>query len=312
MAIGRSNLLRTAQSHPFLLKRYNYFPILGGSFYLGWKLYDKLRGYYLNFHSTESNLYWYTDYAEKFQVKKTETLENWEDNLSLTPTEKMLKQMEDTMHKLKLDNENLVFKRQGKDKDDIYYAYGKVRNLENIIYLSEEDLKDIDSPLKLQIKLDSIDIKNVFENKTSTQVLEDIHKALETYKLNVENLKKFRSDKEKLLGLPFMINRMQQYPEPNPNTWQYDIFTELFGEEYLTMKGVKESEQKINKYNYHEFLHPSVIAKFDTNSEEFDMYLRKLHYQSKTNKEIRDSRREHYCKYYMPLLNLVGDKKIGI
>jgi len=311
MAVGRKNVLRVAQSHGFLLKNYNYYPLVGGSFYLGWKLYDKLRGYYLNFDSTESNLHWYTDYAEKFQIKKTDNITNWEDDLSLTPMEKLYKEMQENTYKLKLENENLVFKRQSKDRDDTFYIAGKVRNLENIIFLSEEELAEIDTPVKLQIKLDSVDTTNKFKNKSLAEIVDEYHKNIENYKLSVENLKKFRSDKDKLLGLPFLMRRLQQYPEPSPNTWQYDLFTELYGEEYLVMKGFLESQEKINKYNYHKFLHPSVIAKFDTDSEEFDMYLRKLHYNSFTDKEIREQRREFFCKNYMPLLNLVNDKQLG-
>jgi hypothetical protein len=171
---------------------------------------------------------------------------------------------------------------------------------------------ELDSPLKLQIKLDSVQPSNIMKDKSIGEIVDLYHDALEKYKLNVENLKKFRSDKDKLLGLPFLITRLQQYPEPTPNTWQYDLYTELYGEEYHNMKGAHETQEKINKYNYHLFLHPSVIAKYDTNSEEFDSFLRKLHYESSTAKEIRDQRREFFCKKYMPLLNLVGDKKTGI
>jgi len=311
MAVGRKNVLRLSQTHGFLLKNYTYYPLLGGSFYVGWKLWDKLRGYYLNLDSTESNAHWYIDYAEKFQIKKTEIIENWEDNLSLTPTEKMYKQMEDNMHKLKLNNDNLVFKRQSKDKDDIFYAAGKVRNLENIVFLTEQDIKECDSPIKLQIKLDSVEAKNPFMDTSLTDLVNRYHAAMENYKLSIENSKKFRSDKEKLLGLPYLINRLQQYPEPDPYSWQYDLYTQLHGEEYNFMKGAKEYEEKINKYNYHEFLHPSVIAKYDTNSEEFDMFLRQLHYKSRTAKEIRDQKREYFCRKYMPILNLVNNKKLG-
>jgi hypothetical protein len=312
MAAGRYFLKNYSKSHPVVSKSFNYYPLLAGSFYVGWKLYDKLRGYYLNFDSTESNLHWYTDYAEKFQVKRVEKLESWRDNLALTPMEKYFNELQDNTKQLKLNNDNLVLSRHSKDRDDLYYMFGKVRNLENIVYLSSEDLQEIDSPVKLQIKLDSVTPTDLFKNLQPDEIIYKLHKSIEQYKIQVENSKKFRSDKEKLLGLPFLMDRLKQYPEPEYGTWQYDLFKDLYGEEYNHMKGIPDIEEKINKYNYHLFLHPSVISKYDTNSEEFEQFLRMEHYKSKTNQEVREERRKHFCKNYMPWLNLLGDKKLGI
>lgn len=248
---------------------------------------------------------------EKFQVKNVEELKNWEDNISLTPIDRWHREMEENMKKLNIENEKLVFKRQSKDRDDTHYMFGKVRNLENIIYLKPEDFKEIDNPLKLQMKLDSVTPKNVFEGKSSDEILNGFHNTLENYKLHIENQKKFRSNKEKLLGLPFLMNRLKQYPEPSPGTWQYDLFTKLYRQDYNVGKGLSETEEKINRYNYQQFLHPSIIEKFDTNSEEFDMYLRKLNYSSKTKKESKDQLREFFCKKYMGLLNNLNNEKEG-
>lgn len=311
LAVGRNYVKGLTKTFPYVAKNYFYYPLLSGSFYVGWKLYDKLRGYYLNFDSTESNLHWYTDYAEKFQVKRVEKLENWEEDLSLTPMEKYFKLMEENTKELKLNQNNLVFGRYSKDRDDTYYLFGKVRNLENIAYLSEEDLKDIDSPVKLQMKLDSIQPVNPVQGLTLEQTAALLHEKLDKYKLNIENLKKLRSDKDKLLGLPFLMRRLQQNPEPNPGTWQYDLFTELYGHEYNYNIGVPETEEKINKFNYRKFLHPSVIKRFDTNSEEFEMYLRELHHNNPTQKEVLDKIREHFCIKYMPLLSFAKNKEEG-
>jgi len=41
-------------------------------------------------------------------------------------------------------------KRKGKDKDNIFWQYGKIHGLENIAYLTEEELKSTGgNPMKL-------------------------------------------------------------------------------------------------------------------------------------------------------------------
>ena len=135
--------------------------------------------------------------------------------------------------------------------------------------------------------------------------------SLADYKLEIENSRNFRSIKDKFLGLPFMLKRHQQYPTPTRGTWQFDVYESIFGESYDLQQDLPEVEEKINKFNYHLFLHPSVINKYDTNSEEFDMYLRQLNLESKTNRENRALQREYFCKAILPTLNLIGNKEIG-
>lgn len=44
-----------------------------------------------------------------------------------------------------------VFRRLSKDRDDIFYSFGKIKNLENIVYLSDEELRAIKNPIELQL-----------------------------------------------------------------------------------------------------------------------------------------------------------------
>ena len=47
--------------------------------------------------------------------------------------------------------ENKRVKRQGKDKDDIFWLMGKIHGLENIAFLTKEELDSIDgNPIRLQ------------------------------------------------------------------------------------------------------------------------------------------------------------------
>jgi hypothetical protein len=108
-----------------------------------------------------------------------------------------------------------------------------------------------------------------------------------------------------------MIKRHQQYPTPSKGTWQFDVYEKIFHEPYDKNISSVDNVEKINKFNYHLFLHPSVIAKFDTNSEDFDMYLRKLNINSPTPNEIRNKTREYFCKKILPVLNLTDDANVG-
>jgi len=40
-------------------------------------------------------------------------------------------------------------KRMGKDEDDVFWALGKVHGIENIVYLSEEQLESVRNPAHL-------------------------------------------------------------------------------------------------------------------------------------------------------------------
>lgn len=166
------------------------------------------------------------------------------------------------------------------------------------------------SPIELQLKLDSIN--PVYENfATLNELLEKYHENLGRFKHVVENLPKFPSDKDKLLGMPFFAYRHRQLPVPEPGTWQYDLFEEIYGKPYHYLKKVFETQNKINKFNYHLFLHPSIIEKYDTESEEFDQYLRTLNLQFLTEKEKMTKFREEYSRNFMPLLNTINDPSVG-
>lgn len=298
-----------ARDVPIFSKFLLSVPVTFCGFYSGWVLYDKLVAHYLNFEDTDVDHTWEIDYADKYRVKVDENLENWEENLSLTPFDRMKREITQSLSKINVEGEK-VFKRLSKDKNDFYYYYGKIRNLENIIYLTEEEINKCKNPVELQMKIDSVK-PHLIKTGDPNKKVENFLNNLEDYKLHIENSRNFRSIKDKFLGLPFMIKRHQQIPTPTRGTWQFNVYESIFGEPYDKDMSRPEVEEKINKFNYHLFLHPSVINKFDTNSEEFDMYLRQLNLESQTKRELKAKQREYFCMKILPTLNLISDKNLG-
>jgi hypothetical protein len=299
---------RLSKHYGVLNKPIIQLPILGAGFYLSKWLYERTTNYYLNFFDRDVAHTNIIDLAEKYQVKQ-DNPDGWENNIALTPFDTLRKDFTRSMQATGIDGEK-VFRRLGKDKNDVFYSLGKVRNLENMVYLDPKELEDISSPLELQMKIDSV-TPTLIKSGDMTSYIDNLHKNIEKYKYTVENSKNFRSIKDKFLGLPFMARRHQQHPEPTRGTWQYDLYENIFNEPYDYRKDKPETEEKINKFNYHQFLHPSVIAKYDTDSEEFDMYLRQLNLESRTGQEVRSKQREFYCKTLMPYLNVIRNKEDG-
>lgn len=215
--------------------------------YIGTVSWDKLVGHYLNFTDGDSSHNNQIDFEQRYQLKNP-------NGQSQTAEED-----EFTMRQLSA-SKNFVFKNQSKDRKAAN-VLSKIRNLENIIYVDENELKACQSIEELQLLIDSAVPKD--GPKSTDQLVQDLHKNIEKYKLLIENKKYFRSEKERFLGLPFMLKRHMQFPEPEVGTWQWNLFEDLFSHDYYAYKGQVENEEKINKFNYENFLHPSVINKFD-------------------------------------------------
>jgi len=313
---GAYTLNSWGRSIQVLNKGLLWYPIIGGCVYTGTYLYQKLRGQYLNydlyshFNPNPSFHHWSLNLKEKYNTRNVEHDPTHLDSLIKTPFELEKENFERQLNTVGVDGVK-VLKRISKDRDDCHFFFGKVRNLENIAFLDESEMTpNINNPLELQLKLDSMNISQPIYSDFN-ELVENYHKNLEKFKHTVENLPKFRSDKEKLLGMPFFAHRHRQLPVPEPGTWQYDLFEEIYGKPYHFLKNVNETQEKINKFNYNEFLHPSIIEKYDTDSEEFEQYLRTLNLQSVTEKEKMSEFREEYCTVFMPLLNTVNNPSHG-
>ena len=110
-------------------------------------------------------------------------------------------------------------KRRGRDKDDIFWRYGKIHGLENLAFASEEELAACNGdPLQLQRLVDSInDREKPLPPQTFDKAVEELNETLEAYKRAVDNTngKEYNpSDRKKLLSLPFLLHRIQELPEP--------------------------------------------------------------------------------------------------
>lgn len=303
---GRASLQKFGTAYPIMNKNWIYYPILFGTFGLGTYLYDKLKGHYFNWFDHDILHHWHIDYQAKYRLKDEDLKEDWQSKLNLTEFDRMKQTWEESLNKIDIDGAKTL-RRISKDKNDFFYLFSKVKNLENIIFLSKEDLEQINNPVELQIKIDSV-IPQLFRSNDLNEDVLKLQNQIREYKLLVENSDNFRSIKDKLLGLPFLMYRMRQFPEPNPGTWQYSLFEKIFGHEYDILKTTYESEEKINKFNYSQHLHPSVIKKFDVESEEFEMFLKKLNFETSTQKEKAKNNREYYCKYILPKINNCKDE----
>lgn len=215
---------------------------LAGAF-TGVRLWDKLVGYYLN----------YIDYDVSHDFKI-----NFESRYRLYEEEQKNSDSDFSIKQLKSSAINLT--SQGKNSNEAS-VLSQIRNLENIVYVNPEDLKKCRNTLELQVLIDSAIPDKKAE--TPNQKVGRMQKEISQFKLLVENKKIFETEKEKLLGLPFQMLRHQQYPVPMIGTWQYDLFEEIFGHPFSYGTDEVEVEEKIHKFNYEKFLHPSLIKKFN-------------------------------------------------
>lgn len=235
---------------------------------------------------------------------------NYEDRYRLfDKNDKSIKENEEFTLK-QLSSSLTHFESQGKNRSDASNL-SLIRNLENIVYCSDEDINKCKNTLELQILIDSAIPKVTSES--AEEKIQNWQKNITLYKKEIENQNIFASEKEKMLGLPFMMKRHQQFPEPVRGTWQYDIFEEIYDTPYEDGKGEYETEEKIHKFNYKKFLHPSIIEKFNDNidSEEFDMYIKKKNIESRTRMEDLKEKRTFFCKNILPKLNLLNDPQKG-
>jgi hypothetical protein len=129
-------------------------PVLAGGFYLGWVMYDKLVGHYLNWSDRDIAHTWEVDLKLKYGVKFDEN----HDEVPLTPYERMKSEYTEAMDNLNVEGRK-VFKRLSKDKNDFFYLFGKVRNLGKIEV--EEKIKFFNFITKLYFFI-KIKIKNEF------------------------------------------------------------------------------------------------------------------------------------------------------
>lgn len=288
--------IRSKNFNPIVHKKIFQLPVFLISAFCGVRLWEKLVGHYLNFEDG--------DVAHDFKI-------NYESRYKLfeKSSEEEAK-LESKFNLQQLNSMSTTFHAQGKNKSDLGNL-SLVRNLENIVFVDKDELSKVKTVLELQLLIDSVEPK--VKALSADEKLKRMQSGLYDYKLFIESSKLLNSDKEKLLGLPFMMLRHQQFPEPERGTWQYSLFEELYGHPYEYGKFEVETEEKIHKYNYQQFLHPSIIEKFGDNPEhpDFEYFLKQKNLEYKTRLEKAKEKREFFCKNILPQLNLLKCEQLG-
>lgn len=126
-------------------------------------------------------------------------------------------------------------KRRGKDKDDLFWKFGKIHGLEYIAYCSQEELEACGGdPIALQKLIN----KKMDEPKPEgpgsfDELVSQMHDQLDDYKQSVLTWKGDKeynpSDLKKMLSLPFYLSKRQELPEPKRGQKEYDLFKEIYG-----------------------------------------------------------------------------------
>lgn len=53
--------------------------------------------------------------------------------------------------------------------------------------------------------------------------------AFANYKKLIQSIGSYGSERKKLLGLPFLMNRKEEKALPHPGTWEARVFEEIYG-----------------------------------------------------------------------------------
>lgn len=136
----------------------------------------------------------------------------------------------------------------------------------------------------------------------------NIMQRMDNYKEEVNKLSLTKSDRSKLLALPFYAFRRVQGPAPQKGQWQYDLFTELaegkcweYYDDYAF-----DPEEKINIFEYEKFLPPTLLEKIDTNSEEFKKEIKMATLLNKTSLERHKALQQSY-RSLMNIFSLIDE-----
>lgn len=178
------------------------------------------------------------DLVGKFRMFETmDTLDTRSDlanYLSIYTTEPLTKNhLLDKMMLSALEEEDISklfrVKKMGKDKDPLFWSFGKIHGLENIAFADIEELKATEgNPVKIQKIVNKYDGPN-FQINSYEHLIEELQAALNKYKASVDNIDMNSSDRKKLLALPFYLSKRQQLPEPRRGQKEFDLYTEMTG-----------------------------------------------------------------------------------
>ncbi len=201
-------------------------------------------------------------------------------------------------------------KRAGKDKDDLFWSFGKIHGLENIAFADPEEIKATKgNPVKIQQivnRVDSAPSAASFEHLVS-----EMQTALKEYREKVENIPMNESDKKKMLALPFFLAKRSQLPEPRRGQTEFDLFTKLSGGRswYEDATLTIDEEYKITEFDFENYFDEAFVPRQASESAEFKKLVKVLNLFSKTENEQLQEQREQF-KQFMPVLrNLTPEEQ---
>jgi hypothetical protein len=121
----------------------------------------------------------------------------------------MLKAMED------VDVTKLFrVKSNGRDRDPMFWSFGKIHGLENIAFADPNEIKETKgNPVKIQSIINRVDAPNI-QIDSYEHLVQELHTALDAYKVKVDSIGMNPSDRKKILALPFYLTKRHELPEP--------------------------------------------------------------------------------------------------
>ena len=205
---------------------------------------------------------------------------------------------------------NMRIKRMDRDTDDIFWWFGKIHGLENIAFLDDSEIKKTKgNPAHLQQLVNEVKHQDP-PARSFDALVSHAMKNMALYKEKVNQMSLNRSDRTKLLALPFFAQRRTQGPAPKKGMWQYDLFTELAGgKEWNHYDGlIFDPEEKITIYNYEKHLPPTLLETIDTSSDEFKKEIKMATILSKTSYEHHQDLKKNFRELMNILANLNEDE----
>jgi multidrug efflux pump subunit AcrB len=163
------------------------------------------------------------DIVGKFRLfDSIESLDSRDDvatYLSIYSTQPLTKnEMMDNLalHALKEFDVGKMFrvKRAGKDRDPLFWSFGKIHGLENLAFADEAEVKATNgNPVKLQQIVDRADPSKLHVHSFE-HLVQELEGALKEYRDKVETMGMNPSDRKKVLSLPFFLSKRTQHPDP--------------------------------------------------------------------------------------------------
>lgn len=204
---------------------------------------------------------------------------------------------------------NKRIKRLGPDAEDHYWMFGKIHGLENIAYLTEEQIHACNgNPVLLQEAINAVEIPKGVP-QTYEQRAAAFRESLNEYKKSVDKCNLLPTDRKKMLSLPFFMSKRQELPEPKQGQTEWDLFMEMYGRPWNAFDNIQfDTEEKITQFNYEKFIHDDILATMDTESEEFKDMIKFANFSSKTKYEQHQTDQAKF-KELMPLLSQLNAKE---